>query len=116
MNIPDRREFLLELLSRAKEHCGYYCPITEGMIYDGICCALHYALWDMVQVRYNITSCNFSTDNCKSVFPKVYAKIRSDIVESDNKDPYYLYPLDDEGYVKRLAYIDELIINVDLYT
>jgi hypothetical protein len=86
MNIPDRRTFLLELLNRTKEHIGRYCPITDGMVYDGMCCALHFALSDMVITASNIPagSSVFLVEHCKSVFPKVYLKI-SEVVVAVNK-------------------------------
>ena len=118
MNISDRRAFLLELLNRTKEHIGRYCPVTDGMVYDGMCCALHFALEDMVRTANNIPAKShiFLVEHCKSVFPKVYLKIRADISSSDYDSYCYLYPLNDEGYVKKLAYLDDLIANVDLYT
>jgi hypothetical protein len=41
---------------------------------------------------------------------------RADIATNEYNSYCYLYPLNDEGYVKRLAYLDDLIANVDLYT
>ncbi len=49
---------------------------------------------------------------------KVLDKINDDVLMSNlngNTSYAYLFPLTEEGYKKRLAYIDDLIANVEVY-